>query len=223
MWALTNSSSVWIWGKEHSEAFERLKDQIAQCTTALGYFSEQGKTILFTDASPYALGAVLVQEDEPPRIISFASKALTATEKKYPQNQREALAAVWAVEHFAYFLLGRHFVLRTDAQGFTFILNRSREDSKRALNRADGWALRLSPYSFDVEYVRGRENIADPSSRLYEGEDGPFEDGASPWEIAALEVSKVGFLTEEEIENATSKDTQLMEVIYLNPTCLRLF
>lgn len=35
------------------------------------------------------------------------------------------------------------------------------------MNRADGWALRLEPYNFDVEYVRGEENIADPFSRLY--------------------------------------------------------
>lgn len=214
LWELTSSSNAWVWGEEQSKAFELLRDRIVQCTTSLGYFSDQGKTILYTDASPYALGAVLVQEsdEKPPRIISFASKSLTMTEKKYPQNQREALAAVWAVEHFAYFLLGRHFTLRTDAQGFTFILNRSREDSKRALNRADGWALRLSPYNFEVEYVRGRENIADPSSRLYEGEDGSFDEGARSWELASLEVNKVGFLTEKEIEHATSKDTQLTEV-----------
>lgn len=102
--------------------------------------------MLYTDASPVALGAVLTQEhqDGTRRIISFASKALTLTEKKYAQNQREALGAVWAVEHFSFFLLGRHFTLRTDARGVSFILNRSREDSKRALTRADGWALRLS-------------------------------------------------------------------------------
>lgn len=215
LWALINNSNAWVWGQEHSKAFEHLKSKIVECTTSLGYFSDQDRVILYTDASPHALGAVLVQDDNrnPPRIISFGSKALTTTEKKYPQNQREAFAAVWAVEHFAYFLLGRPFTLRTDAQGFTFILNRSREDSKRALNRADGWALRLSPYSFDVEYVRGRENIADPSSRLYEGVDGPFEDRVSPWEIAILEVNKIGFLTEKEIEDATKKDKQLTEVI----------
>lgn len=213
LWALT-SSNVWAWGEEQARAFEQLKDQIAHCTTSLGYFSETDRTVLYTDASPHSLGAVLVQDDNrrPPRVISFASKALTTTEKKYPQNQREALAAVWAVEHFAYFLLGRPFTLRTDAQGFTFILNRLREDSKRALNRADGWALRLSPYNFDVEYVRGRENIADPSSRLYEGVDGPFDEDISPWEIASLEVNQTGFLTEDEIKRATVVDTQLKEV-----------
>lgn len=214
LWALTNNCAAWTWGQEHSKAFEHLKEKIIKCTTALGYFSDHDRTILYTDASPHALGAVLVQEDgkRSPRIISFASKALTTTEKKYPQNQREALAAVWSVEHFAYFLLGRPFILRTDAQGFTFILNRSRENSKRALNRADGWALRLSPYRFDVEYVRGLQNIADPSSRLYEGDDDPFDDDASPWEVASLEMRKNAMLTEKEIEDATAKDKQLTEV-----------
>lgn len=75
------------------------------CTRALGYFSETDRTILYTDASLAALGAVLVQENDArtPRIISFASKALTPTEGKYAQNQREALGAVWGVEHFFLF------------------------------------------------------------------------------------------------------------------------
>ncbi|XP_062535403.1 uncharacterized protein K02A2.6-like [Armigeres subalbatus] len=208
------STNEWNWGQEQDRAFELLKDKIVHCTTSLGYFSESQKTIIYTDASPNALGAVLVQQDNEQayRIISFASKSLTATEKRYPQNQREALGAVWAVEHFAYFLLGRTFTLRTDAQGFTFILNRSRENSKRALNRADGWALRLSPYNFNVEYVRGRENIADPSSRLYDGDDGPFEEADSPWEIACLEANEIRFMTEDQIREATNTDQQLQEV-----------
>lgn len=74
---------------------------------------------------------------------------------------------MWAVEHFSFFLLGRQFTLRTVAKGVSFILNRTREESKRALTRADGWTLRLSPYNYIVEYVRGSENIADSSSRLY--------------------------------------------------------
>ncbi|XP_062541439.1 uncharacterized protein K02A2.6-like [Armigeres subalbatus] len=181
----------------------------------LRLFSDTDKTILYTDASPSALGAVLVQESVScnPRIISFASKALTATERRYAQNQREALGVVWGVEHFSYFLLGRHFTLRTDAQGVAFILNRSREESKRALTRADGWALRLSPYSYDVEYVRGMENIADPSSRLYTGEDEPFNDDVSPWEIGVLEANSIEILTEEEIAHATSQDNSLQLVI----------
>ncbi|XP_058449037.1 uncharacterized protein K02A2.6-like [Malaya genurostris] len=90
---------------------------------------------------------------------------------------------------------------------------KSREESKRALTRADGWALRLSPYSYEIEYVRGRDNIADPSSRLYDGEDEPFNDDISPWEIAALEANAVNILTEQEIASATLKDETLQRVI----------
>lgn len=149
LWAVV-ASKTWSWSREQSEAFQRVKGRIVKCCTTLGFYSEVDRTILYTDASPIALGAVLIQENEmgSSRIISFASKSLTPTERKYAQNQREALAAVWAVEHYSYFLLGRKFTLRTDAQGVSFILNRQREDSKRALTRADGWALRLSPYRY---------------------------------------------------------------------------
>ncbi|XP_055527458.1 uncharacterized protein LOC129720073 [Wyeomyia smithii] len=177
---------------------------------------KKDRTILYTDASPNALGAVLVQENSRghSRIISFASKTLTSTERRYAQNQREALGAVWGIEHFSYFLLGRHFVLRMDAQGVSFILNRSRENSKRTLTRADGWALRLSPYDYEIQYVRGRDNIADPSSRLYNHEhDEPFDEISSPWEVATIEVNSIGILTEAEIREATAKDKDLREVM----------
>lgn len=214
LWSVATALK-WNWTKEQESAFELVKQRIIDSTISLGFFSESDKTILYTDASPNALGAVLVQENNEgtPRIISFASKSLTATEKKYAQNQREALSAVWAVEHFAYFLLGRHFILRTDAQGMTFILGRSREESKRALTRADGWALRLSPYDYDIEYIRGHDNIADPSSRLYCGEDIAFNEEISPWEICLLEPRSTEFLTEEEIREYTEQDDTLTQVI----------
>lgn len=213
LWSVIGTKT-WTWGERQEKAFNTLKQRIIHCAVSLGYFSEHENTILYTDASPNALGAVLVQEgfNKDPRIISFASKTLTETEKKYAQNQREALAAVWAVEHFSYFLLGRHFTLRTDAKGVTFILNRTRESSKRALTRADGWALRLSPYDYSVEYVKGEENIADPSSRLYQGNDIPFDDDSSPWEVAQLEANEVEFLTEDEIKKCTECDGTLQEV-----------
>lgn len=213
LWTVS-TTRTWSWGPQQSAAFEATKKAIADCTIALGYFSEEDKTVLYTDASPVALGAVLVQENTKsiPRIISFASKALTPTEQKYAQNQREALGAVWAVEYFSYYLLGRDFTLRTDAKGVAFILNRSRETSKRVLTRADGWALRLSPYSYKVEYVEGKFNIADPSSRLYDGKDEPFDESTSPWEIAKIEANAISLLTDEEVRSATREDDVLSQV-----------
>lgn len=213
LWSVA-TAKTFDWGESQTKAFDLIKARITHCTSALGFFSDSDKTVLFSDASPTALGAVLVQENSQgaSRVISFASKGLTPTERRYPQNQREALSAVWAVEYFSFYLLGRHFTLKTDAKGVAFMLDRTRENSKRALTRADGWALRLSPYDYDIEYVKGRENIADPSSRLYEGKDAPFDEFKSPWEIACLEAKSVEFLTEEEIRKETARDETLQQV-----------
>lgn len=48
---------------------------------------------------------------------------------------------------------------------------------------------------------------------MYVGEDAPFDDNQSPWEIATLEVNCTGFLTEHEIKKATSRDQELQEVM----------
>lgn len=209
------------WGEEQSTAFVNTKKAIIDCTTTQGYFSDTHKTTLFTDGSPTGLGAALVQEDEngTPRIISFASKSLTPTEKRYAQTQREALAVVWAAEHFWYFLVGRRFTIRTDAQGIHFIFKRDRSDTKRVMSRADGWALRLSAYDFDIEYVKGKFNIADSPSRLAGGDDEPYEEGKAPCEIGAISSildesnPELDNITLKDIREATSNDKELQAVL----------
>lgn len=180
LWAATKKDGF-VWQQEQREAFERTKQSIINCTTKLGFFSNDDTTILYTDASPHAVGAVLTQinAEGHGRIISFASKALSPTEKRYPQTQREALAIVWAIEHFYYYLMGRHFVVRTDAQGVAFIYKREREVYRRIMTRADGWALRLNAFDFSIEFIKGRFNIADPSSRLYQGIDDEYKESGS--------------------------------------------
>lgn len=51
----------------------------------LSYFNR-----LIADESPVALGAVLIQfVDGDPRVISFASKSLSAVERLYSQTEKE--------------------------------------------------------------------------------------------------------------------------------------
>lgn len=177
-----------VWSEAHDESFEKLKSEIINCTTTQGFFSVQEKTILYTDASPYALGAVLVQENDEGdnRIISFASKTLTSTEARYAQTQREALAVVWATEHFYYYLLGQTFTIRTDAQGIAYIFDRNGDAPKRLIRRAEGWAMRLDAFDFNIEFVRGTLNIADPSSRLCTGDEEAYDETEAPCEIASI-------------------------------------
>lgn len=214
------SGTTLTWEEEQKSAFKRTKDEIVNSTIIQGFFCNDDETFLYTDASPDAVGAVLTQKKAGvERIISFASKALTKTEAKYAQTQREALGIVWAGEHFYYYLLGRKFVIKTDAQGVACIYRQPKNKSKRALSRAEGLALRLSPYDFSVEFVKGAENIADPSSRLYEGKSEEYEEGLWPGQINAIEhtSSTAGFdknfLTPQEIEFRTKRDRELEMVV----------
>lgn len=210
------------WGEEQEEAFVAVRSAIINCTTTQGYFDVTDRTFLYTDASPRALGAVLVQRNSQgvDRIVSFASKTLTKVERRYAQTQREALAVVWGSEHFFFYLLGHKFTIRTDAEGIAFIINRRGDEPKRMMRRAEGWAMRLDAFDFDVEVIKGLDNIADPSSRLYEGDDGPYEEEVAPGEILSLtadcpEEIKFGedYLTVTELAYGTTKDKELREVM----------
>lgn len=217
LWAATTKNGF-FWTDEQEVSYQETKAAIVNCTLGLGFFSNDDTTVLYTDASPRALGAVLCQMNEKGemRIISFASKMLTATERRYAQTQREALAIVWAVEHFYFYLMGRHFVVRTDALGISFIINREKETARRVMSRADGWALRLSAFDFEVEFVKGNYNIADPSSRLAQGEEKEFVERTTSGELGCFtaEVNSVEFsgeqITLQEISQAIEGDEELM-------------
>lgn len=69
LWHVTTANS-WVWGDEQDKAFSVIGDKIIHCTTSLGYFSEHDETFLYTDTSPVALGAVLVQKGQKRRFAS---------------------------------------------------------------------------------------------------------------------------------------------------------
>ena len=48
----TVKAKPFIWTEQAETAFQKTKLEIAKCTTALGYFDDKAKTIIYTDASP---------------------------------------------------------------------------------------------------------------------------------------------------------------------------
>ena len=69
------------------------------------------KTVVQTDASLKGVGAVLLQQGQP---VCYASKALTKTEQGFSNIEREALALVWGLERFHYFIYGKQCTVHTD-------------------------------------------------------------------------------------------------------------
>lgn len=97
-----------------------------------------------------------------PRVISYASRSLSETERRYPPIEKEALAIVWGVERFKIFLLGISFTLETDHRPLEVLFTAK----SRPTARIERWLLRLQAFRFRVVYRKGSSNIADTLSRL---------------------------------------------------------
>ena len=66
------------------------------------YFDPNRETEIIVDASPVGLSGIMLQEG---KVVRYASKSLTETEKRYSQTEKENLAIVWAKKTLAYLLI----------------------------------------------------------------------------------------------------------------------
>ncbi|XP_033725232.1 uncharacterized protein K02A2.6-like [Pecten maximus] len=208
---LTKKDEEFVWGAEQQVAFNVLKKCLAQAET-LGYFDKNAKTQVITDASPVGLGAVLVQESQSgeSRVICYASRSLSDTEKRYSQTEKEALAIVWACERFHVYLYGMEFELLTDHKPLECIYS----TRSKPCARIERWVLRLQPYRYRVRYIPGSRNIADSLSRFLKVSkvsNSSHEVGEEYIRFVAKEATPVA-MTTREVERESEKDPELSEV-----------
>ena len=111
---------------------------------------------LHIDASTKGLGAVLYQmQDGMKRVISYASRSLSKSEKNYSAFKLEFLALKWSVtEKFSEYLTLNHFTVFTDNNPLTYILTMAKLDATDHL-----WASALGEYSFNIYYRPGFKNV----------------------------------------------------------------
>lgn len=148
--------------KEFVETFEKCRN-ILTTSNILQYPDFSKPFVLTTDASNYAIGAVLSQgpigKDKP---IGFASRTLSQTEENYSTIEKELLAIVWACKYFRPYLFGNKFTLYTDHQPLTYIFNMKDPSSKLVR-----WRLSLEEYDYSIQYRKGSQNVvADGLSRI---------------------------------------------------------
>lgn len=151
-----------IFNQDCLDSFEELKNSLTS-NPILIYPNFEEPFLLTTDASAFAIGAVLSQghigKDLP---IAFASRTLCGAETKYSTIERELLAIVWAVKHFRPYLFGRKFTLITDHRPLTWLF--SIKDPGSRLAR---WRLKLEEYDYKIIHKSGKANKnADALSRI---------------------------------------------------------
>lgn len=112
---LTKTTNSFHWRKEQDESFIKLKQALAS-PQVLAHYSLTAPTQLVIDASPWALGAVLLQQqaDSTCRPIAYGSRSLTEVKMKYAQFEKGPLAIVFGCKHLHQYLYGRNFELETD-------------------------------------------------------------------------------------------------------------
>lgn len=145
--------------EECVNAFNKIKNSLVSKEVILAHPNFKNEFELTTDASGYAIGAVLSQGNKP---IAFLSRTLTKTEENYAANEKEMLAIIWSLNALRSYLYGsRKVKIFTDHQPLTYALS-----NKNTNTKMKRWKSILEEYNYELKYKPGKANVvADSLSR----------------------------------------------------------
>lgn len=107
--------------------------------------------LLETDASDHTVAGVLsVKRNGRWLPIEFTSKKLSGPEVKWPVREKEAFAIIHSLRKFDPFLRSRAFIVHTDHQSLTWMLDATTGKIAR-------WACRLAEYKMQVIWKKGKD------------------------------------------------------------------
>ena len=117
---LLQKDAKFVWTADHQAAFNELRNKL--CNTPILTLPDLtrpgGSFILNTNASDSSIEAVLSRKTSEgyENVIAYASRTLSQREMNYCVTRREMLALVEFIKQFRHYLLGKHFLVRTDHQ-----------------------------------------------------------------------------------------------------------
>ena len=154
--ALTKKDTPFLWSKLHSDAFENLKRMF--CSAPVLSIPDPYKPfVVETDASNFAIGAVLSQLDEINKLhpCAFMSKGLKNAEVRYNIFDKELLATVSALKEWRSYLQGAKypFKIYCDHRNLKFPRN-----PEMLSDRQIRWYEFLSKFDYEIVYRKGVSN-----------------------------------------------------------------
>ncbi|KAK4390195.1 Transposon Ty3-I Gag-Pol polyprotein [Sesamum angolense] len=140
----------YFWTDSATTAFEQLKAAMVSALV-LAHPNFAKPFVVETDACDKGIGAVLMQDH---RHIAYL-KALDPKNQVLSVYEKEFLAILLAVTKWKHYLVGNHFVIKTDQQSLKYILE---QKVNNALQHK--WISKLLGLDYEVQYRKGCENKA---------------------------------------------------------------
>jgi hypothetical protein len=167
-----------------------------------------------TDASDFAVGAVLAQYDpatKEHRPVAFESRKLRPAEINYPTHDRELLAIIHALKTWRVYLDGNHFDIYTDHQSLRYI------DTQPQLSKRQArWTELLQEYDYEIHYKPGKLNtVADALSRRADLDPANTDNNAPPERLASLISTALSSGVLKQIAQGYVKDSTFSEIFRL--------
>lgn len=149
------------WTPDAQKAFEQLQN-LTTTAPVLRPFDKRYPIYVSTDASGYAVGAVLEQDDgRGRRPVAYFSLTLNIHEQRYSIRERELLAVVQAIRHWRCYLYGRPFEVHTDHESLRYLRTQEKLNDRQVK-----WLELLDQFQFKIVPIKGTSNpVADALSR----------------------------------------------------------
>ena len=160
---LTRKHERFEWTDRRQKAFDDLK-QLLVSSHVMTAPDTSKPYKLYTDASGYAIGAILVQDDDKgvERVIQYISHVLSPAQRAWPCIEREAYSVIYAITKLRPYLYGASFTCYTDHRPLKCLFTKEMNNTK-----IQRWGVLLAEYGAKIEYRKGKHNIrADMLSRL---------------------------------------------------------
>jgi hypothetical protein len=222
MTELTKEKVPFVWSNECKESFKLLKQKFMEEPILVHFFPERA-TIVETDASDFALGAILSQEVPATEggglhPVAFHSRKFKPAEINYDIHDKEMLAIVVAFKEC------EHMLDSTASETTVFTAHKNLEyfaTTKVLTRRQARWAEHLAEYNFKIVYRPGNKNAkADMLSRRWDyaplqGSEAPqmsfFKPGQLVFDtsvVAGARVVQLGDIFSEKLLKAAEADAQ---------------
>jgi RNase H-like domain found in reverse transcriptase/Reverse transcriptase (RNA-dependent DNA polymerase)/Integrase zinc binding domain/Retroviral aspartyl protease/Integrase core domain/Chromo (CHRromatin Organisation MOdifier) domain len=160
---LTKDAVKFEWRHEHEAAFRKLKTAISEGPVLI-LPDPSLPYVVHTDASGFAVGAVLQQDQgQGLQPIAFMSKKMLDAETRYPVHEQELLAIIHSLSTWRHYLHGAQFTVRvmTDHKSLQHFKTQPQLSARQTR-----WLDVIADYDFEIEYIEGKTNVvADGLSR----------------------------------------------------------